>query len=146
MTTTSTTAHGSLGWLLNELVAKLSGVRHAVVLSSDGLLLAHAKGLSRDEAEQLAAMASAFQGLARSAGRHYNGGGVRQTVVEMDRLVLFITSAGPGACLALLAAEDANMGMVAYESNMLVERVGAYLSAAPRVTGGPSPRPDPPRS
>jgi predicted regulator of Ras-like GTPase activity (Roadblock/LC7/MglB family) len=146
MTTTSTPTHGSLGWLLNELVAKLSGVRHAVVLSSDGLLLSHAKGLSRDEAEQLAAMASAFQGLARSAGRHYNGGGVRQTVVEMDHLVLFITAAGPGACLALLAAENANMRMVAYESNLLVERVGAYLAVGPRAGVTPESPSDPPRS
>ena len=121
-----------LDWLLNDLVKKLAGVKHAVVLSADGLLIGRAAGLARDDAEHLAAMASAFQSLARSAGRHFDGGRVRQTVVEMDRAVLYVTAAGQGACLALLAGEDANMGMVAYEANMLVKRVGAFLTAAPR--------------
>jgi predicted regulator of Ras-like GTPase activity (Roadblock/LC7/MglB family) len=58
---------------------------------------------------------------------------VRQTVVEMDHAFLFVTAAGQGACLALLTSEDADMGMVAYSMNMLVKRVGALLSAAPRV-------------
>jgi len=123
-----------LDWLLNDLVKKLAGVKHAVVLSSDGLLIGRAAGLAREDAEHLAAMASAFQSLARSAGRHFDGGRVRQTVVEMDRAVLYVTAAGQGACLALLAGEDANMGMVAYEANMLVKRVGAFLTAQPRTT------------
>lgn len=124
--------HNSLDWLLSGLVNKLAGVRYAVMLSSDGLLIGRGAGLAREDAEHLAAMASAFHSLARSAGRHFDGGGVRQTVVELDRVVLFVTAAGQGACLALLAGADANMGMVAYEANMLVKRVGAYLTAAPR--------------
>ncbi len=38
-----------------------------------------------------------------------------------------------GACLAVLGEEDADMGMIAYEMNMLVKRVGTYLSSAPRA-------------
>jgi predicted regulator of Ras-like GTPase activity (Roadblock/LC7/MglB family) len=130
--------HASLDWLLSDLVKKLVGVRHAVVLSADGLLVGRAAGLGRDDAEHLAAMASAFHSLARSAGRHFDGGRVRQTVVEMDRVVLFVTAAGRGACLALLANEDANMGVIAYEANMLVKQVGAYLTAAPRNSALPA--------
>ena len=138
MTTSSTsTATGAaagnrLDWLLDDLTRKLAGVQHAVVLSADGLLVGRATSLGRDDAEHLAAMASAFQSLARSAGRHFDGGRVRQTVVEMDRVVLFITAAGKGACIAVLATEEANMGEVAYETNMLVTRVGSFLAAAPR--------------
>lgn len=142
--TTPTSNPSKLDWLLNDLVTKLAGVHSAVVLSGDGLLIGRAASLSREDAEHLAAMASAFQSLARSAGRHFDGGRVRQTVVEMDRVVLFVTAAGQGACLALLASEDANMGMVAYETNMLVKRVGSALSAMPRNPMA-RPAPDPQR-
>jgi predicted regulator of Ras-like GTPase activity (Roadblock/LC7/MglB family) len=123
----------SLDWLLDDLTSKLAGVRHAIVLSADGLLVGRAASLGRDDAERLAAMAAAFQSLARGACRQFDGGTVHQTVVEMDRVILYITTAGMGACLAVLADEEANMGMIAYESGMLVSRVGTYLSARPRA-------------
>ena len=41
---------------------------------------------------------------------------------------LLVTAAGPGACLAVLADADADLGMVAYEMNLLVQQVGGRLS------------------
>ncbi|KAA9161328.1 roadblock/LC7 domain-containing protein [Amycolatopsis acidicola] len=128
----TTSENRNLDWLLDDLVRRLAGVRHAVVLSTDGLLLGSSTGLSTEDAEHFCAMSSALQSLARSAGTHFDGGGVRQTVIELDRAVMFVTSAGDNACLALLTGETANMGMVAYEMNQMVQRVGAYLATAPR--------------
>jgi len=128
----ATTNTRKLDWLLDDLVQRLAGVRYAVVLSADGLLLGRSTAMSAEDAEHFSAMASALQSLARSAGNHFDGGGVRQTVIELDRAVLFVTSAGENACLALLTSETANMGMVAYEMNQVVQRVGAYLSTTPR--------------
>lgn len=122
-----------LDWLLDDLVSQVAGADRAVVLSSDGLLIGRSSNLSEGDGEHLSAVASAFQSLARGTGRHFGGGQVRQTVVEMDHAFLFVTAAGRGACLALLTSEDADMGMVAYAMNMMVKRVGAVLSAAPRV-------------
>ena len=65
-----------------------------------------------------------MQSLARSAGVRFDGGEMRQTVVELDRAVLFVTSAGDNACLALLSDEGASMGTVAYEMNQTVLRLG----------------------
>ncbi|GAB2767083.1 MULTISPECIES: roadblock/LC7 domain-containing protein [Amycolatopsis] len=121
-----------LDWLLDDLVKRVAGADRAVVLSADGLLIGRSGNLSEEDAEHLSAVASAFQSLARGTGRHFGGGNVRQTMVEMDHAFLFVTAAGRGACLALLAAEDADMGMVAYEMNLMVKRVGAVLTAAPR--------------
>ncbi|SER48681.1 roadblock/LC7 domain-containing protein [Lentzea albida] len=132
-----TSGHPELNWLLEDLVARVVGARHAVVLSADGLLLAHSPELSKDDSDHLSAMASAFQSLARGTGRHFGGGQVRQTIVEMERAHLFVTAAGQGACLAVVGDEDADMGMIAYEMNMLVKRVGAYLSSAPRTMASP---------
>ncbi|MGW6331196.1 roadblock/LC7 domain-containing protein [Nocardia rhamnosiphila] len=130
-----------LSWLLEELVSGLPDAESAVLLSTDGLLMGHSAGLERTEAERFAAMASAFHSLARSAGSHFKAGGVCQTVVELDRAVLFITAAGGNACLALLATESANMGMVAFEMNRTVQRVGSHLAvdSRPRPHGARQP-------
>lgn len=121
-----------LNWLLDNLVDRVVGIRHAVVLSADGLLIGKSRELSKDDSDQLSAMASAFQSLAKGTGRHFGGGQVRQTVVEMEHAFLFVTAAGRGACLAVLAEESADIGLVAYEMNLLVKRVGTYLTSAPR--------------
>lgn len=129
-----------LDWLLDGLIDGTAGAQRAVVLSSDGLLLARSNSMSIPDAEHLSAVASAFQSLSRGTGRHFGGGDVRQTIVEMEHAFLLVTAAGAGACVALLASEDADLGMLAYETNLMVTRVGAYLSAAPRSAEAP-PRP-----
>lgn len=127
------TGVSELDWLLDDLVKRVAGADRAVVLSADGLLIGRSGNLSEEDAEHLSAVASAFQSLARGTGRHFGGGNVRQTMVEMDHAFLFVTAAGRGACLALLADENADIGMVAYEMNLMVKRVGAVLTSAPRV-------------
>lgn len=115
---------------------RVVGTEKAVVLSADGLLIGRSRALTTADAEHLSAVSSAFQSLALGTGRHFGGGDVRQTVVEMEHAYLVVTAAGDGACLAVLAEEDADMGMLAYEMNLLVRRVGTYLSAAPRSASG----------
>ena len=122
-----------LQWLLNDFVERVAAVDRAVVLSADGLLVGRSSSLSHEDGEHLSAVASGVQSLARGAARHFHAGGVRQTMVEMDRAFLFVTAAGRGACLAVLASEKADVGLVAYEMNILLKRVGGYMSAAPRV-------------
>jgi predicted regulator of Ras-like GTPase activity (Roadblock/LC7/MglB family) len=126
---------GGLDWLLDELVKRLGSSERAVLLSADVLLIGRSANLSVDDAEHLSAVSSGFQSLARGAGRQFGGGQVRQTVVEMENSFLVVTAAGQGSCLALLAGADADMGMVAYEMNLMVKRVGATLKSEPRVAG-----------
>jgi predicted regulator of Ras-like GTPase activity (Roadblock/LC7/MglB family) len=133
-----------LNWLLDGLVRRLTGAEEAIVLSGDGLLLGRSASLERDSAEQLAAMASAFQSLSRGVGRQYGKGAVQQTVVELEYGYLVVTEAGEGACLALLASVDADLGMVAYEMNVIVQQVGGSLSASPRAFPAESPAPHSP--
>jgi predicted regulator of Ras-like GTPase activity (Roadblock/LC7/MglB family) len=128
----SASSAGELNWLLDSLVNQVAQVHQAVVLSSDGLLVGASTGLTRENAEHLSAVAASFQSLARSAGRQFGGGAVRQTIVEMDHAFLFVTAAGSGACLAVLAGSDADVGLIAYEMAMLVKRVGQHMSTLPR--------------
>ncbi|EEP71371.1 roadblock family protein [Micromonospora sp. ATCC 39149] len=125
-----------LDWLLDELVGRVPAAREAVVLSADGLLLGASADLDRTDAEHLCALASGFSSLAKGASRHLAAGGVRQTVVEMESAYLFVTAAGQGACLAVVAEADADIGLVAYEMAMLVTRVGENLTAPIRSGSG----------
>ena len=120
-------------WLLEDLVKRVPEIRHAVLLSADGLLIGSSSGLSREDAEHLAAVASGFQSLARGAGRHFGGGPIRQTVIEMETAFLFVTAAGHGACLAVFAESDSDVGLVAFEMNLLIQRVGRNLSTTTRA-------------
>lgn len=129
--------HGAgLDWLLDDLVKRLSGAENAVALSADGLTLGRSTGLDRESSEHLSAMASAFRSLARGVGSQFGKGAVHQTVVELEGGYLVVTEAGEGACLALLAAVNADLGMIAYEMNVIVQQVGPNLSASPRLPLG----------
>ncbi len=126
------TPASELNWLVDDLVERLAGVGYAVVHSTDGLVLGRSTTMTREDAEHFAAMSATLYGLARSAGGRFGGGAVRQAVIELDRAVLFVTAAGENACLAVQAGDEANLGMVAYEMNLTVQRVGDYVSTAPR--------------
>ncbi|MCX4515461.1 MULTISPECIES: roadblock/LC7 domain-containing protein [Streptomyces] len=128
---------GELDWLLDDLVLRVGEVRHAVVLSNDGLAVGASGGLTREDAEHLAAVSSGFHSLAKGAGRHFRTGGVRQTMVEMDEGFLFVAAAGEGSCLAVLSAASADVGLIAYEMARLVKRVGEHLHTPPRLSTTP---------
>ncbi|WP_406341069.1 roadblock/LC7 domain-containing protein [Streptomyces sp. NBC_00648] len=128
---------GEVDWLLDDLVLRVGEVRHAVVLSNDGLAVGASNGLSREDAEHLAAVASGFHSLAKGAGRHFHTGGVRQTMVEMDEGFLFVAAAGDGSCLAVLSGLTSDIGLIAYEMARLVRRVGEHLHTPPRHTARP---------
>jgi predicted regulator of Ras-like GTPase activity (Roadblock/LC7/MglB family) len=123
---------GELDWLLDELTEHVAQVRHAVVLSNDGLAVGASRGLVREDAEHLAAVASGFHSLAKGAGRHFDAGAVRQTMVELDRGFLFVAAAGEGSCLAVFTTAAADVGLIAYEMARLVRRVGEHLHTPPR--------------
>ncbi|AJE87199.1 MULTISPECIES: roadblock/LC7 domain-containing protein [Streptomyces] len=121
-----------LDWLLSGLAQRVPGTRSAVLLSSDGLVKS-VHGLDTDSADHLAALASGLHSLSRSAGARFaEGGQVRQVVVELDTALLFVSSAGAGTCLAVLAEREADPAVLGYEMAMLVKSVRPYLTTAPR--------------
>jgi predicted regulator of Ras-like GTPase activity (Roadblock/LC7/MglB family) len=123
---------GELDWLLDNLASSVLGVRIAVILSPDGLSLGRSPGLSEADAGHMAALAAGAQSLARGVGVWSGFGDVSQTIVEMEAALMFITPAGRGTCLALLADANADAGQIAYEMAVLVKRVGQHMIANPR--------------
>lgn len=115
-------------WLLQNFVRSVPGVRHTVVVSADGLLMAMSDGLDRTSGDQLAAIVSGLASLTRGAARQLGGGQVHQTVVEMDDLFLFTTTIGDGAVLAVVAEATCDVGLVGYEMTLLVDRAEATMT------------------
>ena len=103
-------------------------VAHAIVVSADGLPLAFSHGFPPDRVDQLAAVTSGLTSLTQGASRVFEGGSVTQTVVEMQRGLLLVMAISDGSSLAVLASADCDMGLVAYEMALLVERVGRALT------------------
>jgi predicted regulator of Ras-like GTPase activity (Roadblock/LC7/MglB family) len=121
-----------LNWLLDDLASRVEHFRKAVILSRDGLVIAATQELGRENAEHLSALAAGLQSLARGAGEHFGAGEVRQSIIELQHALLFVTAAGHGSCLAVLAPADADAGLVAYEMAMLVKRAGPHLASHSR--------------
>jgi predicted regulator of Ras-like GTPase activity (Roadblock/LC7/MglB family) len=125
---------GQLDWLLDDLVRRVGQVSKAVILSQDGIALGASDTLERDDAEHLAALAAGFQSLARGAGRHFGGGAVRQTIIEMESGFLLVSAAGAGTCLAVIAGPGADLGLVAYEMAILVRRSQEHIRVGTRAS------------
>ncbi|MFI9412917.1 MULTISPECIES: roadblock/LC7 domain-containing protein [Nocardia] len=132
MATPVTDSSNKLGWLLEDL--SITGVRFAVLLSDDGLRIAHSTGIARDEAERFAAAASGLRSLGKALGEFCGDStnGVRQNMTEYDQGMILITAAGEGALLGVATTNEIDVGLVAHRMNELAGRVGRELGSQPR--------------
>ena len=99
-----------------------------------GLKICRSQGLTVDQADQLAAIASGIQSLAYGASIEFGdgSGGVRQSMTEFYGGLLFIVEAGEGAHLAVVASDEADVGVIGHNMHELVEQLGEHLIARPR--------------
>ncbi|MFJ2259684.1 roadblock/LC7 domain-containing protein [Streptomyces sp. NPDC087844] len=133
-TSATSTTEEKLGWLVQGLLARTPGARHALVLSRDGLKLCSTPELSVDQADHLAAISAGIQALSHGASLQFGDGtgNVRSAMTEFYGGILFIVEAGEGAHLALVTAEEADAGLVGHNMGQLVEQLDGHLSAPPR--------------
>ncbi|WP_328494855.1 roadblock/LC7 domain-containing protein [Streptomyces sp. NBC_00414] len=131
----ASTTSEKLGWLVQGLLARTPGARHALVLSRDGLKLCSTPELSVDQADHLAAIAAGIQALSHGASLQFGDGtgDVRSAMTEFYGGILFIVEAGEGAHLAVVTAEEADTGLVGHNMGQLVEQLDGHLSAPPRT-------------
>jgi uncharacterized protein len=127
MQTLSTEAR-NLNWLVGSFVNRVPSVAEAVVVSSDGLLIAMSDGLNRASGDRLAAVAAGLTSIARGAGQPLDAGPVSQIVIELERALLLVMCISDGSALAVTAARPCDIGLIAYEMAVLVERAGNALS------------------
>ena len=102
----------NFNWLLANFVRRTDGVRDAVAVSSDGLLIATSEGLGRTDADHLAAIVSSLSTLGRSASRRYDFDGVKMIMVEMKRGFLLVSAIRGGSCLGTIADDGCDLGLI----------------------------------
>jgi len=120
----------TFNWLLANFVRGTDGVRDAVAVSSDGLLIAMSEGLDRTSADRLAALVSGLSSLAKSASRNYEFDGLKLIMIEMKRGFLLVSAIDDGSCVGVIADSKCDIGLVGYEIAVLADRAGALLTPA----------------
>lgn len=123
----------SYTWLLDNFVRTVPGARHTLAVSADGLLMAMSADLDRTSGDQLAAIVSGMSSLTRGAARQLRAGDVRQAIIEMDDLFVFLMSVSDGSVLSVVADATCDVGLVGYEMAMLVARTESILT--PQLVG-----------
>ena len=118
----------NFGWLLDNFVKTVPGTRHTLVVSADGLLMAMSENLDRTSGDQMAAIVAGMSSLTRGAARQLRAGDVRQAIVEMDELFVFLMSVSNGSVLAVVADASCDVGLIGYEMAMLVSRTETTLT------------------
>lgn len=127
MTTLSAEA-ANFSWLLDNFVKSVPDVSHTLVVSADGLLMAMSDDLDRTQGDQLSAIVAGMSSLTRGAARQLGAGDVRQAIIEMDAMFMFLMNISDGSVLAVVADASCDVGLIGYEMAMLVSRTEATLT------------------
>lgn len=126
------TSMDNFNWLLERFVEQVPAVQQAVVVSSDGLCLAVSKGMDRENAERLAAVASGMIGLSYGSAGRFGAGAVTNVIVEMENGWLFVTGIRDGSLMCTLAGKSVDIGGLGYEMAVFADRAGDVLTPALR--------------
>jgi uncharacterized protein len=118
----------NVSWMLDHFVRETAEVEQVIGVSSDGLLMAMSVQMDRGNADKLGATVSGLTTLATSASRLLNKGGLTQVIIEFAGGYLIASLISGRACLGVVTSKSCDLGLVGYETTMLVERVGAVLT------------------
>jgi predicted regulator of Ras-like GTPase activity (Roadblock/LC7/MglB family) len=125
---TMDTEYRNLNWIVTRFAERVPDVAEAVVVSSDGLLIAMSDGLDRAGGDRLAAVAAGLISIAHGAGQPLDGGPVNQIIIEMERALLLTMAISDGSSLAVTAPRPCDIGLIAYEMAVLIEKMGTGLT------------------
>jgi predicted regulator of Ras-like GTPase activity (Roadblock/LC7/MglB family) len=117
-------------WMLAE-VTFIKGVRHAVVLTSDGLPATWCERTDEDTAAQLAAACAGIGALGHGLAELHDIGGLHQAVYEFDQAMLFVRRAGNGSQLAVLCDRSIDPAIIAQQMQAQVNKIGERALSAP---------------
>jgi predicted regulator of Ras-like GTPase activity (Roadblock/LC7/MglB family) len=107
------TAMSGLSEVVQGLAAR-EGVRAVLLLSGDGLAIAH-HARERFEPEAVAALAATLARFAGQLGDGARQGPLHTAVLEYAEGLLVLARVGTGDWLAILAAADADLGPLLYD-------------------------------
>ncbi|NNH52636.1 roadblock/LC7 domain-containing protein [Promicromonospora citrea] len=111
-------------WML-ELISGVRGVRHVVVLTSDGLMKVRTDQTPLDIADKVAAACAGLAALGIGMSREFgNSDTIRQVMVEFDGGFLFVRGAGDGSRLAVITESVIDPALIAQQMQAQVLMIG----------------------
>lgn len=118
-------------WML-ELIRTVRGVRHVVVLTSDGLLKVRTDHTPPDTADKLAAACAGLSALGQGISKEFGTGvGPKQVMVEFDGGYLFVRGAGDGSRLAVVTEPVIDPALIAQQMQAQVLMIGERTLSTP---------------
>ncbi|WP_243794216.1 roadblock/LC7 domain-containing protein [Saccharopolyspora gloriosae] len=138
MTETAPTApKPDRSWVLDDLVEQ-SGIRAAIAVSGDGMLLVKNTGLDQADAERWAAVSSPLQACARHGMEPlgYPTTGFEQVLVQHSQGYQLLQPFGEESYLVLVTDADTDLGVVSTEMQVTAKRLGQEMGTAARTAAG----------
>lgn len=112
--------------ILGDLEDSISGrIEGTLVASGDGFVVADT--LFDEDAEEIAAMVATTMGVSKRMLSVLGGGEVSQTGIQGADRNVFLFSAGDEGVLAIVAPEDANVGMINLKARDAAEDIAVQL-------------------
>ncbi|MQY15022.1 hypothetical protein SRB5_51990 [Streptomyces sp. RB5] len=129
----SDTRANTLGWLLDEQLGSVEGVRYAVLMSGDGLLKARTKTIGQEDGEKLAALTASLRAAGRAWNEFTGGEGIRQQLIECVSNIGLTTAAGQNTMLSVCTTgPHADIGLISRHMAALAIRLGEQLGVEER--------------
>ncbi|GAA2228937.1 roadblock/LC7 domain-containing protein [Promicromonospora sukumoe] len=121
-------------WML-ELISGVRGVKHVVVLTSDGLMKVRTDQTPLDVADKVSAACAGLAALGIGMSREFgNSDTIRQVMVEFDGGFLFVRGAGDGSRLAVITDTVIDPALIAQQMQAQVLMIGERTLGTDRIT------------
>ena len=114
-----------LNEILQGLRAAIPELSGALIASTDGLAIA--TSVAGGDSNRMAAMVATALGLGKRITDTFGGGGLKETSVGGEQGQIYIFSAGSKGVLAVIAASEANVGLIHIESRDAAARIAHLL-------------------
>lgn len=117
------------GWLLSRFAGPAAQVRHAVVVSVDGRLVAMAQGLGEDDARRLAVVTIAFGRLAGGAADAWDAEWAGRIVAEHERGYLVVAAINALCAIGIVAAPRSDLAALTADVARLAREIGSSVDS-----------------
>ncbi len=125
------TARSEVGFLLDDLCDRAPGVRFALAVSADGLVVAASRHIDRDVADTVGAGGSGLMAVTWSIVSLLGASAIEQICVDTPAGSAYVMTLEHGHVLAW-TSPDADAAQVVYEMASTLSKVGDVLSSEPR--------------
>lgn len=112
--------------VLQTLENEVPSVRGTLIASQDGFVITNT--LKEQDAEEIAAMVATTTGVSERMASTLSAGEVEETSIKASGRSVFLYRASTEGVLAVIADEDANVGMINLQARRATEEIGTYLT------------------